>query len=224
MLAEFSFTSDKLGKQARNFVAWSTATGDVLRRMSNKSPAKGRGIALASPDLQSFPLEKIEVLHPRDRAQYPAILFARTRTQTVLQSRTLITGARERYTSITQTGAGNRAVRAAIIRHLPQEPSGISLAFGRRIDYPNRVGVRGESCVSVDLSGQVYAIADEQWGKNNIIDWIHTMISRLTHGTNVHTMPGVAELCTLGYAHTQSNNGVIQDISIQFANHPTLLE
>jgi len=201
MFSEKYFQSDALAKQARDFVAWSAATGNILSRMSNKPPSKGRAIAEASPELQAFPLERIKILHPRDRIHYPAVLFARSRmgTETHIQSFNLITGAKQRYAHILQTEQSGTGVGIAITRTLPLEPSGVSVKFGRRFDALDPTRCSDTQTIHVDLDGNVGVFAEKRWNKRQIIDWVGTVFHHLTHGVSLQRIPAVAELCERGY-------------------------
>ncbi|MBI5019619.1 hypothetical protein HZB58_05105 [Candidatus Gottesmanbacteria bacterium] len=223
MLTERCLQSEALGKQAQDFIAWSMAAGNDLRRMRNMSLEKAHDFAAESPQFRAFPLEKIRVLHPRDRYHYPAVLFARnhTGTETHIQSFNLITGAKQRYAFIVQSEKSGAAVSASIIRHLPQVPSGITINFGKRLDLPNYTGNHSTDGVQIDLSGQVYAIAPESWGKDTIVDWVKSTLHHLTHGISMHRMPHVQELSRLGAKYADPNDG--GSLSALFSEHPTYL-
>lgn len=224
MLAERCLKSEALGKMARDFVSWSAAAGNDLRHIRNMSFENARDFAAESPRFRMFPLEKIQILHPRDRYHYPAILFARNRTgtETHIQSFNLITGARQRYAFIVQSEKSGAAVSASITRHLPLEPSGVSITFGKRRDHPNYVTNRGASCVHIDLTGQVYAIAPKSWKKDAIVDWVSSTLHHLTHGVGMQRMDNVEELSGIGFRHADA--GHISISSSQFPNYPTFLK
>ncbi|GEM_PF-862752 len=223
MFVERCLQSEALGKQARDFVAWSMATGNDLSHIRHMSYEKARDFAAESPQLRSFPLEKIRVLHLRDRYHYPAVLLARNRTgtETHLQSFNLITGAKQRYAFIIQSEKSGTAVSASITRNLPLEPSGISLSFGKRRDLPNYVGNRGASCVQIELTGQVYAIAPKSWKKDAIVDWVSNTLHHLTHGISMQRMQNIDTLSYLGAIYAHPKNG--GNMSLLFPQHPTYL-
>ena len=223
MLTERCLQSATLGKMAREFVSWSAATGNDLSRMRSMSRVNALGFAAESPRFQAFPPERIKVLHLRDRIHYPAVLLARSRTgtETNIQSFNLITGAKQRYAFIVQSEKTGDAISASIVRHLPLEPSGISIRFGRRREYPNYVSNHGASCVDIDLSGQVYAIAPESWGKDAIVDWIGSALHHLRHGISMQRMPNVHELSDIGYLNADPNHS--GGMSSFFPQHPTHL-
>lgn len=223
MLTERCLQSATLGKMAQEFISWSTATGNDLRRMRSMSRTDAHNFAAESPQFHAFPLERIKVLHHRDRIHYPAVLLARSRTgtETNIQSFNLITGAKQRYAFIVQSEKTGDAVSASIVRRLPLEPSGISIRFGRRRDYPNYVSCYGASCVDVDLSGQVYAIAPESWGKDAIVDWIGSALHHLRHGISMQRMPNVHELSDIGFLNADPNHS--GGMSSFFSQHPTYL-
>ncbi len=222
MLTERCLQSAALGKKAQEFISWSAAAGSDLRRMRGMSIAAASDFAAESPRFQAFPLERIKVLHLRDRIHYPAVLLARTHTGTesTIQSFNLITGAKQRYAFIVQSERTGTAVSASILRHLPIEPSGMTIRFGRRKDLPNHVGNHGASCVDIGLSGEVYVIAPESWGKDAIVDWISSALHHLTHGISMQRMSSIHELSDFGYQHADQSNGSSPTL---FPNYPTFL-
>lgn len=223
MLTEQCLQSDALGQQARKFVAWSMAAGNDLRHIRNMSLENARDFAAESSHLRTFPREKIQILHPRDRYHYPAVLFARARTgtETHIQSFNLITGAKQRYAFIVQSEKSGTAVSASITRNLPLEPSGVAITFGGRRDYPNYVSNRGANGIHIDLSGRVYAIAPESWGKETIVDWVKNTLHHLTHGISMQRLENVRELTRIGYRCSgMENAGSMESV---FLHQPTFL-
>lgn len=224
MLTERCLQSATLGKMAQEFVSWSAAAGNDLSRMRSMSRTKAHDFAAESPHFQAFPLERIKVLHLRDRIHYPAVLMARSRTgtETNIQSFNLITGAKQRYAFIVQSEKTGTAVSASIVRHLPLEPSGISIRFGKRADYPNYVSNHGASCVDIDLSGRVYTIAPKSWKKDAVVDWISSALYHLTHGISMQRTPNLHELSEIGFLNADPNHS--GGLSSHFPKHPTFLE
>lgn len=224
MLKERCLQSDALGRQAREFVAWSAATGNDLSRMRNVSLEKALHLVTESPNFRPFPLEKIRILHPRDYYHYPAVLLARdhTGTETHIQSFNMITGAKQRYAYIIQSEKSGSAVSASITRNRPLEPSGVSLTFGKRRDLPNYVGNHGASCIQIELTGQAYAIVPKSWKKDTIVDWVSSTLHHLTHGISMQRMQNTRELSYLGARFAHPNNG--GNLSLPFPEHPTLLD
>ncbi len=224
MLTERCLNSATLGKTARDFISWSAAAGNDLSRMRAMSLAKAHAFAAESPRFQSFPKERIAILHPRDTDHYPAIRIARTRygTETHIQSFNLITGAKQRYASILQSEKSGDAVSVTITRHLPLEPDGIGITFGKRVETPNYVGNHGAMAITIDLSGRVCAVVPEPWEKQAIIGWITSTLRHVTHGVSIGRMDCAEELSRFGYLN--ADPGHAGNLSAAFPTHPTLLE